>query len=173
TAEVGDSNLALEPGLDLFVYYELKRKFVKQAARIDAVLQTEPMLVVGFQVTGEPMSAESREWFRVSTVMAHLAADFGPESDCPLLDVSSVGFAVEAAERYEVGQVVPATLSYQDQRFNGKARIQSVRDLGKGRYRYGVHSIEDKESGGDLRKGQQLISAAVEREQLRRRAGTG
>jgi hypothetical protein len=36
-----------------------------------------------------------------------------------------------------------------------------------------VHSIEDKESGGDLRKGQQLISAAVEREQLRRRAGTG
>ncbi|MHC4770016.1 MAG: hypothetical protein ACYTEI_15105 [Planctomycetota bacterium] len=152
TAELEESDVALEAGLDIFVYYELERNFVKQAARIEAVMQTEPTLVVGFEVTGEIVSAENREWYRVSTGLANLTMDFGNENGCPLLDVSSVGFAVE---------------------YHGKARIQSIRELSGGRYRYGVHSIQDKASGGDLRKGQQLISASVEREQLRRLAGSG
>jgi hypothetical protein len=173
TAELEESNVPFEAGQDLFVYYERRRKFTKQAARIDAVMQNDPTLVVGFQLTGEPVSAESREWFRVSTVMSGLAADFGPETGCPLLDVSSVGFAVEATQTYKIGDVVTATLRFQDKQFSGKARVQSIRELDGGRFRYGIHSIEDKASGGDLRKGQQHISAAVEREQLRRLAGSG
>ena len=173
TAQLEEADPILEAGRDLFIYYELKRKFVKQAARIDAVMQTDPALVVGFQLTGEPVSAESREWFRVSTVMANLTADFGPETACPLLDVSSVGFAVEATAAYKIGDVVPATLRYQDKQFTGKGRIQSIREADRGRFRYGVHSLEDKASGGDLRKGQQHISAAIEREQLRRLARRG
>ena len=173
TAELEESDVALQAGQDLFVYYELKRKFVKQPARINAVMQTAPMLVVGFQVTGEPMSAESREWFRVSTVMARLKATVGAESECPLLDVSSAGFAVETATRHEVGQIVPVTLHYQGDQFSGEARIQNIREMDKGRFRYGLHAIEDKACGGDLRKGQQHISAAIEREQLRRLARSG
>jgi hypothetical protein len=172
TAELEESEVGLEAGQDVFVYYEFRRKFVKQAARVETVMQTDPTLV-GFRVTGEAISAESREWFRVSTVMAKLSADFGPETGCPLLDVSSVGFAVEATQSYQVGDVLTATLKYQSRQFSGKARIQSVRELGGSRFRYGVHSIEDKTSGGDLRKGQQQISAAVEREHLRRLAGSG
>jgi hypothetical protein len=68
---------------------------------------------------------------------------------------------------------VPATLRHEGRPYRGKARIQSIRELSGDRYRYGVHSIQDKASGGDLRKGQQLISASVEREQLRRLAGSG
>jgi hypothetical protein len=173
TAELEEPDVPFDAGQDIFVYYELKRKFVKQAARIDAVLSTEPTLVVGFQITGEIVSAENREWFRVSTSLANLTMDFGDESGCPLLDVSSVGFAVEAVARYEIGQVVPATLRHEGKEYQGEARIQSIRELGDNRYRYGVHSIEDKASRGDLRKGQQLISAAIEREQLRRLAGSG
>ena len=173
TAELQEPDVALEAGQHIFVYYELERKFVKQAARIDAVMQTDPTLVVGFQITGEIASAESREWYRVSTRIASLTMDFGDEAGCPLLDVSSVGLAVEATERYEIGHVVPATLRYEGRQYRGQARIQSIRELGGDRYRYGVHSIEDRASGGDLRKGQQLISAALEREQLRRRAGSG
>ena len=119
------------------------------------------------------MSAESREWFRVSTVLNDLTADFGVESNCRLLDVSSVGFAVEATERYEIGNTLAVTLHFQDKHFAGKARIQSVRELHGGRVRYGLHSLTHKSSGGDLRKGQQQISTAVEREQLRRLAGSG
>jgi hypothetical protein len=173
TAELEESDVALQAGQDLFLYYELKRKFVKQPARIDAVMQTAPMLVVGFQITGEPMSAESREWFRVSTVMAKLTASVGAESECRLLDVSTAGFAVESTARYEIGQIVPVTLRYQGSQFSGEARIQSIREMGKGRFRYGLHAIEDRTSGGDLRKGQQHISAAIEREQLRRLSRSG
>ena len=104
TAELEESDVALQAGQDLFVYYQLKRKFVKQHARIDAVMQTAPVLVVGFQITGEPMSAESREWFRVSTVMANLTASVGAESECRLLDVSTVGFAIEAASECVPGR---------------------------------------------------------------------
>jgi hypothetical protein len=173
TAELEESNIPLRPGQDLFVYYDLKRRFVKQHARIDVVMQTTPILVVAFQLTGEPMSAESREWFRVSTVMANLTASVGTEPECRLLDVSTAGFAIEAGKRHEIGQIVPVTLRYQGSQFSGHARIQSMRQIGKGRYRYGLHAVEDKTSGGDLRKGQQHISAAIEREQLRRLSRSG
>ncbi|MHC4776219.1 MAG: PilZ domain-containing protein [Planctomycetota bacterium] len=119
------------------------------------------------------MSAEGRERFRVSTVMADLTATVGAEAECKLLDVSTTGFAVEATQRYEIGQVVSVTLRYQDRQFSGKARIQSIRELELGRIRYGLHAVDDKASGGELRKGQQHITAAIEREQLRRRARLG
>jgi hypothetical protein len=173
TADLEDSNLSFVAGQDVFVYYNLNQKFVKQAARIQAVLQIDPVLVVGFKLTGEPTTAESREWFRVSTVMSGLTAAIGPEPDCKLLDVSSAGFAVEATKRYEIGQVVPVTLRYEGGQFTGDARVQSMRDLGKGRFRYGFHALDDRTSGGDLRKGQQVISAAIEREQLRRLSRSG
>ncbi len=173
TADIEESNLAVEAGQDVFVYYELNRKLVKQAARIEAAMKNAPALTIGFQVTGDVVSAECREWFRVSTVLNDLTADFGPESDCRLLDVSSVGFAVEATERYEIGNTLPATLHFEGEHFTGEVRVQSVRELDEGRFRYGLHALADKSSGGDLCKGQQQISAAVQREQLRRMAGTG
>ena len=173
TAELEESDLAVEAGQDVFVYYELDRKFVKQAARIEAAMKDAPALTIGFQITGDIVSAECREWFRVSTALIGLTADVGSESNCRLLDVSSVGFAVEATERYEIGNTLPATLHFQGKHFTGQARVQSIRELHGGRFRYGLHSLTDKSSGGDLCKGQQQISAAVEREQLRRLAGTG
>jgi len=173
TAELEESDLAVEAGQDVFVYYEISRKLVKQAARIDAVMTDDQALTIGFQLTGDIVSAENREWFRVSTALNDLTADFGPESNCRLLDVSSVGFAVEATERYEIGNTVPVTLHFQGEHFAGDARVQSVRELHGGQVRYGLHSLTYKSSGGDLRKGQQQISTAVERAQLRRLAGSG
>jgi hypothetical protein len=105
--------------------------------------------------------------------MANLTADVGAEPDCRLLDVSTVGFAVEATKRYEIGQIVPVTLRFEGSEFSGRARVQSVRQLDKGGFRYGLHAIEDKTSGGDIQKGQQHISAAIEREQLRRLSRSG
>jgi hypothetical protein len=173
TAELEEEDLPFVAGQDISVYYELKRKFVKQAARIEAVLESDPVLVVGFQITGEIVSAENREWFRVSTVMADLTVAVGPESECKLLDVSSTGFAVEATSRYEVGRIVPVTLRHQGDQFSGEARIQSIRELDPRRFRYGLHALDDRMSGGTLQKGQQVICAAVEREQLRRLARSG
>jgi hypothetical protein len=146
---------------------------VKQPAHLDSVMETGPTPLVGFRTTGEPTSAEGRDRFRVSTVMANLTASVGAEPECPLLDISSTGFAVEATQRYEIGQVVSVTLRYQGRLFSGKARVQSIREREMGSIRYGLHALEDKTSGGDLQKGQQHISAAVEREQLRRLSRSG
>jgi hypothetical protein len=173
TAELEESDLHLAPGQDLFVYYFLRHKFVKQPARLDAVMQTSPTLVVAFQTTDEPMSAEGRETFRVSTVLADLTATVGAETECRLLDVSTTGFAVEATQRYEVGQVVSVTLRYEERQFSGQARVQSIRDLDLGKIRYGLHAVEDKAHGAELRKGQQHIAAAIERQQLRRLSRSG
>jgi hypothetical protein len=173
TAEMEETNVAIEAGQKLFVYYNDKRRFVKVAARIDAVMQTAPRLVVGFQTIGEPVGAESREWFRVSTLMANLNATVGRETECPLLDVSNVGFSIEATQRYQAGDVVPVTLRYEGQQFCGDGIVQSVRDLGEGRFRYGFRSVDEKGAGGGLQKGQQFISAAIEREQLRRLSRSG
>jgi hypothetical protein len=173
TAELNEPDLPFVAGQDVFIYFDHRRKFMKQAVRIDAVLQTEPKVVIGFQTVGEPMSAESREWYRVSTALAGLNAGFGDEKSCRLLDVSSVGLAVEARQRYRIGDVVTITLEFEGKQYSGQGRIQSIRELEKGKIRYGVHSIDDKTTGGDLHKGQQIISAALEREQLRRLARSG
>ena len=131
--------------------------------RIEAYEAAEPALMG--QVLEEAGRLAAETWAPLNRV--------GDETGCPLLDVSSVGISVEATGRYEIGQVVPGTLCHDGRQYRGEARIQSIRQLGGDRYRYGVHSIQDKTSGGDLRTGQQLISAALEREQLRRLVGTG
>ena len=85
--EPEEPELALEAGQEILIYYEIKQTFMQQPARIDALLDTEHNPTVGLVTTGEPVSAESRQCYRVSTVMSDLVA--GIESqDCPLLDVS-------------------------------------------------------------------------------------
>lgn len=171
TAEFDEMGITPEAGQEVFVYYELRQKFMQQAARIDALMQASPKPLVGFQTTGEPVSAESREFHRVSTVMADLTASLGPEQHCQLMDVSVRGFAVVAKEKYQVGQTLPATLRFEGQEYIGKGCIQSVKELSKGRYRYGLHSVDDKKSSATLEKGQQTIAMAIQRQQLRRLAG--
>jgi hypothetical protein len=168
TAELEESDLLLAAGQEVFVYFYLKHKFVKQAACVTAVMPNDATIIVGFETAGETMSAEGRETFRVSTVMADLTATVGTETECRLLDVSTTGFAVEATQRYDVGQVVSVTLRYEGRQFSGRARVQSVREQDLGRIRYGLHAVDDRASGGELRTGQQHIAAAIERKQLRR-----
>ena len=43
--------------------------------------------------------------------------------------------------------------------------------LGKNRFRYGFLGVDDKHSEGNLMKGLEVISASVQRDQLRRLAG--
>jgi hypothetical protein len=173
TAQLDEPDLPFVAGQDVFVYFDSRRRFLKQAARIDVVMQTAPKIVVGFRTIGEPMPAESRERYRVFTAVSDLTVGFGAEKGCRLLDVSSVGLAVEATQRYQVGDVVTVTLSFEGRQYDGQGRIQSIRELSPNRYRYGVHSIKDRTAGGNLLKGQQIVSAALERQQLRRLARSG
>lgn len=156
---------------------------MQQAARIVSLIERDPEAgdactaddacgpIFEFELTGEPASAESRQHYRVSTVMSDLTAKLGSEDACQLLDVSARGFSVVASEKYSVGAVVDATLRFEGRALPGQVCIQSVRELNKGKIRYGLHPVGDPDVGGDVFKLLHRICMTVQREQLQRLAG--
>jgi hypothetical protein len=172
TAEVEEEDLALEDGKQIIIYYENRREFVQQVARIDTVIRTELKAVLGFETTSKPVSAERRQCYRISTVISNLTAKLDSEDACPLLNISATGFSVIAAGGYRLGSVVQATLRYDDQEYTGDVCIVSMRELNKGRIRYGLYGLDDKKHGGNIQKGLQHMSTAVQRQQLRRLVGS-
>ena len=142
---------------------------MKQGARVELVSKRDSTTAFCFELTGDPVSAERRQCYRVSTVMAQVLATFGAEENCPVVDVSATGFAVVASNRYRTATVVDATVHYGGIAFSGKGRIESVRELKSGPIRYGVHCISDMGTGGTLQAGLPKICASVQREHLRRR----
>ncbi len=165
TAEMADLDVHVRPGQAVFVLFEAGTRFLQQPARIDAVLQSQP-LTIGFETTGDPISAEARQSYRVSTVTAGLTAMIGTE-DCPLRDISATGFAVVSTAAYLPGQTVDVVLEHEGRSYSGTARFQSIRRLPDGRIRYGLHGAAD---GGNLEKGLREIAMAIQRKQLQRRA---
>jgi hypothetical protein len=172
---------ALETDQEILIYFNRQRNFLKQAARIDELLKPvddefeneddqckdhQCKVLVRLEATGEPVSAESRQCYRVSTVVAELSASFGECDDCELVDVSSTGFAVISREEYPVGKVVTASPRYEDLRPTGPVCIQSVQALNDGRFRYGVHCVEKS-----FQEEVQQLGMELQRLQLRRLAG--
>ena len=173
TAEFEDQELSPELGQEVAIYRDMEGTFMKQAARIDAVLASEHKPNIRFEMIGEPVSAETRERDRVSTVMTGLTAKLGPEDGCRLLDVSGTGFAVVATGCYNIGEVVPATLDYEDKQYTGRACIESIRKLSGGRIRFGLDLIDDRQAGGTLKIGVLHITLSVQHQHLGRRRCSG
>ncbi|MEE8156269.1 MAG: PilZ domain-containing protein [Phycisphaerales bacterium] len=173
TADLQEDVAPLESGQDIFVYYESSGKFMRQPARIDVIADTPSGCTFTFQFTGDTMSGEGRQCHRVSTVMAVVTATLGGKENFPVVDVSATGFAVIAAGRFMATEIVEATIRFEGETFSGRGRIETVRELGVGRFRYGLHCVDGKATGETLLKGLQQISAAVQRQHLRRLSRAG
>ncbi len=171
TAELEETDLPVADGQDILIFYEKKREFTQQAAHIQKVVDDETKLIIEFETTGEPVSAESRQYYRVSAVMTGLTATLGSENACPLLDVSRTGFSVVARQTYDLGSFVNAVLRYDNHQYRDRVCVQSIRDLSRGRIRYGLHCVNKNRHAGGTPKGLHQISVSLEREQLRRVAG--
>ena len=169
TIEFEEENSFIEAGQEVHYYYEIKNKFVQHTAHIDMVSQTNPKCVVCIKLIGDSIPSDSRQCYRVSMVMANFTAKIGPEDNCQLLDVSATGFSVFAKQRYNLGETIDATLRYENDTFTGRAHVMSINETSKpGRFRYGLHCVDDKKSNRELLRGLQLISVSVQRQQLRR-----
>lgn len=189
-----EPGLRIEAGQSLRLYFEKEMKFVQQAARIESVIgaasqQSKPsevahalaaddvavehhdfaMLVV--RPLGQPVSAESRECYRVSTITAGLDAEIEDEAGCVLADVSVTGFSIISHQPHPLGSVRRIRLNFENNSFAGEAAIQSIKDLGGGRYRYGFLCADSGAKRTPLRQGLQQISVAVQRRQLKRLSG--
>ncbi len=166
-----DPNLALETEQEILIYFEKKRKFMQQPAKVEALLEGEEGTVAALKTLGDPIPAESRQCYRVSTVLSKLTSTFDNVEDCSLRDVSVTGFAVITSKHYKTGQIIDAELRFEGKRYIGQTSVQSVTEMPEGLFRYGVNCVKAAASPTSLSKGVQQISMSVQRQQLNRLAG--
>ena len=158
----------------VMVYYDQRREFVKQSARMEVHVheetedQVDGVMRYAVELLGESVSAESRQTFRVSTVISGRTAQFADEGDVPLVDVSASGYAVIASGKHNVGEIIKTTLVHDGREFTGTACVQSICQLDPSRIRYGMYCVEKRQPGNNLNQGLLTVSMAVQREQLRR-----
>lgn len=158
----------------VMVYYDQRRDFVKQSAKLEVHLheenedQVDGIMRYAVELLGEAVSAESRQTFRVSTVISGRTAEFANEGHVPLVDVSASGYAVIATSIHNVGELVTTTLNHDGRQFTGTACVQSICHLDATRIRYGMYCVEKRQPGNNLNQGLLTVSMAVQREQLRR-----
>lgn len=172
SATLKEEGMEMAVGDEFLVYYEIRQKFVKQAARIESVQDDPEAPSITFLTVGEPMSAENRQEFRVSTVMSDIFCTVGDEISCAMLDVSAKGFAALAKTQHAIGTILDVDIQHEGQRFSGKVCVQSIKDRGGDVRRYGLRCVEDKSDGTNLAIGLWQVSMALQRQQLRRMAGT-
>ena len=166
------NSLDVEEGTELFVYYEIRRRFLQQPARVLSVTpEEETRLRIELETTGDPVSAESRECYRVSCYAANVKAQLGEEPEmCEVLDVSATGFAVFSTAEHGVGKMFQATLYHNGNPFHGTVVVQSAREFGK-KMRYGLRALDDQRPKATLKSALNRINLSVQREQAARLSG--
>lgn len=165
-----DEYLPLEADQNIRVFHQA-RDFMQQTATVVSVADGAGERGVGIVLTSEAVSAESRTSFRVSTVITELTASVGSEPSCKLVDVSMMGFAVIATAKYTVGEILETELRFEGSTYPGQTCVQSVRDLGAGRMRYGLLPLASDTNGTKMFAGMQAMTTALQRRQLQRLAG--
>lgn len=169
-------------GKRVVILYDEGRRFVAQDAVVEGIIECEasddqsfeesphidldedsrPVNVV-LERIGDPVSAESRECYRVRTSALKVTVAFGSCPACELLDISQTGFAVLSDESLDMNSLVKAALPSGESVVHGHVRIQSLRQLSNGRYRYGVAVI-----GRGMQDTCASLSTELQRKMLRR-----
>lgn len=166
TVQLEEENLLTKAGQEVLIYYEVERTFMQELAWIQNVLQDDPKAAISLGTSGKPICAESRACYRVPVATKNLSANVGLEKGCKLLEVSQAGFAIIASHSLPKGKLIEATLCYGYGEFSGRARVQSVKELGHGRRRYGFSCVDKKMAHGSLPRGLRVISMAIQRDHL-------
>ncbi len=188
-----ESEIAPEPGQELLIYSMPKHEFMQQSARIvEAPVEASPVTdnaagakadesdgetdglaspgnpPIYLVTVGDPVSAESRECYRVIAILTNRIATLDDEEGCKLLDVSATGLSLISTRAYCIGDIVTATLTEGREHYSGLVTVKSIKQLDGERTRYGLYCADDGKSDGNFNKGIQKVSTAVQREQLRR-----
>lgn len=173
---------AFELEQEVLMYFTAKREFMQQIGRIVSIdAQGAPIdpaaegakegPVFTIEPIGDPISAEARQNYRVSTISAGIQAVMGEEANLQVQDLSATGFAVLADQQYTIGQVLDVSIRHGEEACHGLVSIQSFRELESGRLRYGLRAIEKDPHAKVFLATLQRISLAVQREQLQRSGG--
>ncbi len=167
---------SLEDGAEVLVFYEINRRFMQQPVRVLSVVEEKKYdggtcITLELETTGDPVSAEIRECYRVSCYSADVKAQLGEDPEmCEVLDVSATGFAIFSDAEYSVGQTLQATLYHNGTPVHGTAVVQSCRPFGK-KNRYGLRAVDDERPKAMLKNDLNRINLGVQREQAARLSG--
>jgi hypothetical protein len=154
-------------GSDVNAFCEVNSKFFQQGA---IVLEVRPGIenIIAFRRTGEVVSAESRQTYRVSVVTEGFTARLDKRRGCDVVDISPEGFAVVVKDRMSLGSVLQIHMDCEGKVVEAPARVQSVKDLPNGQFRYGLLVPRNNIPA---RNALQRIAADMQRLQLKRIRG--
>ncbi len=175
-AVFGGWAFSLDDGAEVLMFYEINCRFMQQPVRVLSVVEKkrddgENRIRLELETTGDPISAEKRECYRVSCYSGDVKVQLGEDPEmCEVLDLSATGFAIFSDAEYTVGQTLLATLYYYGRHVLGTAIVQSYRAFGK-KNRYGLRAVDDERPKATLKKDLDRINLVVQREQLARLSG--
>jgi hypothetical protein len=176
---------ALEPGTEVQLFAEFRRKFFQQGATVRAIASADEsetpsdlastsdgaasptVPLIAFERFGDPVSAEGRGSYRVGTALAQLHAKIGDsqKSARAVVDVSPEGFAVLLPQAPTIGTNLAFEWAYAGVAVQGRARVQTVKQTRGGALRVGLLVADSK---APARKALEKISSALQRDQLKR-----
>ncbi|MFT5442530.1 MAG: hypothetical protein ACI8W3_001574 [Myxococcota bacterium] len=160
---ITDPDLEISNDLDIILFRHIKGEFMQQPARVTAIEGNIATIVT----TGDPVSAESRQVYRVTAISADADVRVDDREVFSLQDVSGTGFAFIAPSTYQIGQQLSVVVRCEKTEVAGTACVQSIRELGKNRTRYGLRSVGSDQD--DFTVGLNQVSLTVQRSQLARR----
>ena len=165
-----DTHLPLEEASEVLVYFAVGRDFVKQQSVIRSLAREGTRLVLDLTLIGEPISADQREHYRASAYQQDVFLSFADGSEtCDVVDVSGTGIAVYSDVERVPGSLAEVTVSFEGEQETGEVSVQSVRRLGGGRFRYGMHCVEAPTT--PLRRMLLRVNMTLQRRMLNRLAG--
>ena len=149
---------------DVNAFCEVNGKFFQQGAVVTEIRPGQEN-VIAFRRNGEPVSAESRQTYRVTVVSEGFTVRLDKLRGCSVVDISPEGFAAVVTDRLNLGSVMKIKLNCDDKTVESSARVQSVKDLPNGQFRHGLLVPRGNISA---RNELQKISADMQRLQLKR-----
>ena len=190
TIRLGAADVPAAAGDHALIFFQRRQKFMQQSARIAAIMRSaagpggsaQPLvdsyqsaagLTLGMELKGEPACAESRTCYRVTTAGSGDVTARLDDMNCRVLDISATGFSVCCNRPLEQGRIVRVTLHHARERYEGIATVQTARPLNESKWRCGLHCASDDPTNGVLSRGLHRVSMAIQRQHLRRMAGSG
>ena len=157
---------------NVFIFFEYSRNFYQQLTTILEINETEEgNRQIVLRTVGEAVSAEHRQFYRISTVISEIHAKIGSESECRVSDISIEGVSFISKKKYPMGQTLIVSVFSEMTKISGRMCIQNIRELDNDLVRYGLRVIEEQGTMNELENGLREISTHIEREQLNRLAG--
>ena len=171
TIRFENSELSIKIGDGRLIYYHEFQEFVQRRVRVEEQSETGPLLRVVMKFIGDAVSADTRQEYRVSAINAGLTVTLDTEEGCTIQEISMSGLGLVSDRKYSIGQILDATLHFEDDHFSGQVVVEWIRQLDGDRTRYGLRGLFDANGSDTLRIGLMRFTLAVHRQNLQRVSG--